>query len=368
MRSPCIRILGAALVLAVFTAPAAAQPPTGNGDVEPFSSGLTNPRHVRFGPDGLLYVAEAGIGGDQPATTCPPVDNQFTQDGPYLAGHSGRISRIRPDGTRETVANGLPSTHDGLGDGFGPSDIAWIDGRMYAVIEGGGCSRGLPDDPAGIVRIRRDGSYRYVADISAFIRANPVANEPLCGPAGDCEPDGVPHSLLAVGDWLYVVETNHNSVLRVDPGTGTVTRLYDLSVDDPAPIILTRRGRSFFLGGFHGLIQTFDQRLGPVTTFDQGYGPVVDLSFVRDRLHVLETFAPETPWTPDTGRVVRRDRGGSRTVIASGLNFPIGMAHARGRRYRDALYVSTVSYGQGPVEGLGRIVQIGLERGHDKDD
>jgi hypothetical protein len=247
----------------------------------PFATGLTNPRHIRFGPDGMLYVAEAGIGGDQPATTCPPVDNMFTQDGPYLAGFSGRISRIRPDGSRETVADRLPSSHDGLGDGFGPSDIAWIGRTMYAVIEGGGCSRGLPDDPAGIVRIGRDGSYRYVADISTFIRANPVANEPLCGPLRDCEPDGVPHSLLASGGLLYVVETNHNSVLRVNPHTGSIRRLYDLSVQDLAPIILTRRHGRFFLGGFDGVIQTFDHRRRPLETFDEGYGPIVDLTFAR---------------------------------------------------------------------------------------
>jgi hypothetical protein len=47
-------------------------------------------------------------------------------------------------------------------------------------------------------------------------------------------------------------------------------------------------------------------------------------------------------------------------VIASGLNFPIGMAHDGGRH----LYVSTVSYGQGPVEGLGQIVRIRLDRRH----
>ena len=126
--------------------------------VTQFATGLTNPRHVRFGPDRLLYVAEAGTGGEQLAT-CDPVDNMFTQARPYTAGFSGRISRIRRDGTRETVADRLPSSHDGLGDGFGPSDIAWIGGTMYAVIEGGGCSRGLPNDPAGIIRINPDGVF-----------------------------------------------------------------------------------------------------------------------------------------------------------------------------------------------------------------
>ncbi len=339
-------------------------PPADLAAAARFASGLTNPRHLGFGPDGLLYVAEAGVGGNRPATEtpgCPLVDNLFSQAGPYKPGFTGRVSRVLADGTRETVARGLPSVTDNFGDALGPSDIAWIDGKMYVAIEGGGCSRGLPEDPAGIVRIRRDGSYSYVADISAFIRANPVANEPACGPEGDCEPDGVPHAMLAVGRQLYVVETNHNSVLRVNPRTGAIKRIYDLSVQDPAPIMLIRRGSRFYLGGFDGLVQTFSRRLGPVRTLDDGYSPIVDMGFARGRLHLLETFASETPFTPETGRVVRRGKNGGRTVIASGLNFPIGMALSRGHGYGRALYVSTLSYGQGPVEGLGRVVRIELD-------
>jgi hypothetical protein len=321
------------------------------------ATGLTNPRHIRFGPDGLLYVAEAGIGGDLPGT-CAWEGNLLNQLGPYLGGYSGRISRIRRDGTRETVADGLPSFRDGFGDSLGPSDIAWIDDHLYALIEGGGCTRGLPNDPAGIVRINRDGSYTYVADITAFVRANPVANEPLCGPEGDCEPDGVPHSLLAHGNRLYVVEANHNSIFQVNPRNGNITRLYDLSVMDPVPIMLVQHGKDFLLGCFDGLILGFDHRFGPVKQLDTGYGPIVDLNIVGNQVYVLQTFASETPWTPETGSVIRRNKDGSRSVIASGLNFPIGMAS----RDERALYVSTASYGQGPVEGLGQIVRIPLRK------
>jgi len=321
-----------------------------------FATGLTNPRHIRFGPDGLLHVTEAGIGGSQLAT-CEPVDNAFTVVHPYMAGFTGRISRILPDGTRQTVIEALPSSRDGYDDAFGPTDVAWIGGTMYVLIQGGGCSRGLPNDPAGIIRVNDDGSYAYVADISTFIRQNPPVVEPLCGPSGDCEPDGVPHTMLAHGNRLYVVETNHNSILRVDPTTGAITRLYDLSVQDPAPITMIRKGKDFYLGDFDGLIQTFDHKLGPVSTIDEGYGGIVDLTIVSNRIHVLETSSAATPFAPNSGSVIRRDKDGGRTVIACELNFPVGMAKSPDG---SALFVSTVGYGQGAVEGLGEIVRIAL--------
>jgi len=319
------------------------------------ATGLTNPRHMSFGTDGLLYVAEAGVGGDL-LGTCAWEGNMFNQTGPYLGGYSGRVSRIHPDGTRETVAGGLPGFVDGFGDALGPSDIAWIDGVLHVVIEGGGCTRGLPDDPAGIVRINSNGSYSYAADITSFIRGNPVASEPVCGPFGDCEPDGVPHSMIAHGNQLLVVEANHNSIFQVDPASGAVNRLYDLSLTDPVPIILLRHGNDYLLGCFDGLILGFDHKFGPVELLADGFGPVVDMTYVGNRLYVLQTFAAETPWTPETGLVTCVDKDGNRTVIASGLNFPIGLASKDG----EALYVSMVSYGQGPVEGLGQIVRIPL--------
>jgi DNA-binding beta-propeller fold protein YncE len=326
-----------------------------------FATGLTNPRHIRFGPDRRLYVAEAGIGpaiGDKPLlATCKPVDSAFTVNHPYFAGYTGRVSRIMPNGVRQTVAAGLPSARDGFEDALGPTDMAWIGDTMYVLIEGGGCSRGLPDDPAGIIRLRPDGSYTYVADISAFIRANPVKFKPLCGPQGDCEPNGVPHSLLAIRRLLYVVDTNHNSILQIDPQTGAITRLYDLSKQDPAPITLIRSGKDFYLGGFDGLIQTFDREFGPVSTFDKGYGGIVDLASIRQRLYILETSSAETPFAPDDGSVIRRNKDGSRSVIVSGLNFPVGMAVSPGG---GALFVSTNGYGMGAVEGLGEIVRIAL--------
>jgi hypothetical protein len=73
---------------------------------------------------------------------------------------------------------------------------------------------------------------------------------------------------------------------------------------------------------------------------------------------VLETFSGE-PFSPDGGRILRRERDGRRTVLAERLNFPVGMAVGEGR-YRRGLYVTTVGYGQGPVRGLGKVVRVRL--------
>jgi DNA-binding beta-propeller fold protein YncE len=159
------------------------------------------------------------------------------------------------------------------------------------------------------------------------------------------------------------VRLGNGAITPIDPESGAITRIRDLSVQDPAPISMVRQGKDFYLGSFDGLVQKFQSLYGPVSTIEEGFGGIVDLTFIKGWLYVLETSSPETPFAPNDGSVFRIEQDGRRTVIASKLNFPIGLAlHPDG----DALYVSTVGYGQGlvdgqPPEGLGQIVRIVLE-------
>src|SRR5688572_17630765 len=69
-------------------APALTSPST----ITVVATGLNNPRGINFGPDGALYVAEAGSGG---SGTCAP-----GPEGDRCYGTSGSVTRV--DLRRET--------------------------------------------------------------------------------------------------------------------------------------------------------------------------------------------------------------------------------------------------------------------------
>src|SRR4051812_46088281 len=75
------------------------------------ASGFNNPRGLKFGPDGYLYVAEGGAGGGLSTVgLCDQAAGAPAGPGPYTGGFTARISKIAPDGTVSTVADHLPSS------------------------------------------------------------------------------------------------------------------------------------------------------------------------------------------------------------------------------------------------------------------
>ena len=99
---------------------------TPGGNVSVFATGLEYPRGLKFGPDGYLYVAEAGSGGTM--STDGTCDQVIPPVGPYLGGFTSRISKVAKNGTVSTVADNLPSGINALGDVLGIADVAFIGG------------------------------------------------------------------------------------------------------------------------------------------------------------------------------------------------------------------------------------------------
>ena len=300
-----------------------------------YATGLTNPRGLTFGPDGSLYVAEAGTGGTQEARGDAACPKNFNVYSPYKGGYTGRVVRVRPDGTQQTVADNLPSTVDSTGVTFGPTDVAFVGPTLYVLIEMGGCPHGMPDDLPGILRVNRDGTTTLVANLGAWLAENPPFfikdTNPL---TTDLEPGGVFHSMIAVGKYLYVVETNRGTLVRVEPRTGEIMRLYDMSIDgrEHNPIVMTRRGHRFFVGTFGedggpAELAVFDRDFSGYTLPFASLNPLVGLAWRGDALYGVEIFPLDDPWSLGTGNLVRFDpKTGARTPVLTGFaTFPNGL-------------------------------------------
>jgi hypothetical protein len=330
--------------------------------VTKYATGLTSPRGLTFGPDGRLYVAEAGVGGELAPTGEPgcPVDINIYS--PYTAGYSGRVIRVRANGKKEVVADKLPSMTDNGGANYGPTDVAFIGNTLYVLIEMGGCSHGLPDSPAAILRVNRNGSTSRVADLGAWHAANPPYFIKDTNPTTtDQEPGGVFHSMIALGKHLYVVETNRGFLLRVDPRTGEITKLYDMTIDNREhnPIVMTERGGKFFVGTFgedegRSELAVFDKHFSAYTLPFRTRDPIVGLAWHGDALYGVEIFPYDNQWSEDSANLVTFDRRtGKRTKVLTGFaSFPNGLVKGPD----GALYTS--NWGISFAPGDGEILRI----------
>jgi hypothetical protein len=341
------------LLLAASAAPLEAQ------SVTVLASGLDGPRGLKFGPDGTLYVAEAGRGGPNVTSGCEQVPSPV---GPYHGGPSARISKITGSGHVTTVVDGLPSSKSSLpsGDTLGVADVAFVGSTLFAILAGGGCSHGNPRNPNGVIQVDVDhGTWRYVADLSAFLKATPVANP---GPSlEDWEPDGTWYGMVVVHGNLYATEPNHQQIVRVSPSTGKVDLIVDVSASSKAwvgPTGITYHGDFFF-----GNLAPFPispgsasvRKLTPSGHFkvwDAGLTTVVGLAFDHhDRLYVLElSDAPGFP-NPGSGKLVRVSPSGQVEDIVTGLVVPTAMTIGPD----GAVYIS--NFGAAPP-GLGQILRV----------
>jgi glucose/arabinose dehydrogenase len=373
-----VRILSAAsLCTAALCAASVTLFAQTSSNVTVVASGLNGPRGLKFGPDGELYVAEAGTGGTN--TTTPAECAQVIPPiGPYSNGNTGRISKIDKSGNRVTVAGGFPSTvsSDATKDTQGVADIAFLNGSLYAVTAGGGCSHGNASVPNMIAQVNtQNGSWKMVANLSQFLQSHPAMYPDLA----DFEPDGVFYSLIAAQNQLYTVEPNHGQVFSIT-SSGQIAEQIDISKAEGhiVPTSIAEKDGDFFVGNLYlfpvalnyskilTLSPTDRCRLIPGLDFLEdgeklkvsgsraGFATIVAVDFGPDGLlYALELSPAVGNPTPGVGKVVRLNQQGAIEDVATGLSVPAGMT------FGPDGYIYVSNFGAAPA-GDGQIVRISL--------
>ena len=348
--------------------PCDCKPENIKANVTVFATGLNNPRGLKFGPDAHLYVAEGGVGGTGTTTGCvqviPPV-------GPYTGSKTGaRISRINPAGIRSTFVDDLPSSIAALGFISGVADVAFINHDMYAIFAGAGCSHGVPGIPNAVIKIDHNGSWKIIADLSAYQKSHPVKNPE----EDDFEPDGTWYSLINVGDNLFAIEPNHGELDKITEN-GAITRVIDISASQGhvVPTVVAYHNGNFYVGNLSTFPIMGNSSIykitpgGNISLVATGFSAILGIAFDKlGALYILQNTTGNPFPTPGTGNIVRLDPNGSRMTVVSGLSLPTGMVFGPD----DNLYVSNWGFGP-PAIGGGQVLKIDLicseTRGNGKD-
>src|SRR5688500_12701469 len=208
------RFIRARLVLAIVISATAFAVPAAQSSITIVMTGLDNPRGLAIGPEGALYVAEAGRGGTGPCVFLAGVAQV------RCYGPSGAVSRLWR-GARTRVLRGLPSHANAAGEANGPVDISFQGvGGAYITIGLGG----TPDEreqfgPAGalfgtLVRAPGFREIREVADRAQY--------EEDHNPDGGIVDSNV-YGLLAGASARIVTDAGGNSIIRIGANGGMST-------------------------------------------------------------------------------------------------------------------------------------------------
>ncbi len=330
------------------------------------ASGLNNPRGLDFAPNGALFIAESGTGGDGPELT--------GAEGPVKFGLTGSITRLWK-GTQERIVTGLPSlAGEGGFAASGPSGISFGPLGHAVLTIGLGQNPAVRDAKLGsagaglgsLYQLNQNGKLKLLADVAAF---EGVTNAD--GKLPDSNPNGVyaDHSATFVADAgaNTLVQINANGSMSIaaffperlvpkppfmGPGLMPMQAVPTNVVRGPdgALYVSQLTGFPFPVGGAR--VYRVVPGSAP-TVYAEGFTNIIDLEFdAKGNLYVLEIDANGLLAPEATGRLARVNAAGGpvQTIASTGLVMPGGLAIGPD----GGIYVTNFS----TSPGAGEVVRI----------
>lgn len=330
------------------------------------AQGLDNPRGMAFGPDGAIYVVEAGRGGT--STLCLAVP---TGPGQRCYGPTGAVTRVLT-GTplqQGRVLGGLPSIAVQSGaEATGPHDIDFgFNAAFITVGSGGDPSTLQPFRQAGIpfgnlLLVNYTGQITPIVDVAAYESTN--------------NPDGG----LADSN-LYSLEITNTRGVVTDAGANALLQIApDLTISTlavfPARTVMGPGGSVQMQSVPTGVVEALDGSLyvgeltgfpfpvgganvyripaggGAPTVVATGFTNIIDIALGPDgSAYVLEHDTNSLLTAGNIGRLVKIGPFGFQTELAAGQLVDPGALLIGAD---NAVYVTTNS----KSAGTGQVVRI----------
>ncbi len=365
-----------------------------NTSVSVIAEGLDNPRGLNFGPDGSLYVTEAGTGGDGRCIPGPSLEGLDS-----CVGTSGAVTRIK-DGKQERILTGLPSIalRPTGATGAGPQDIQFdAYGNAYLLIGYGGNpeTSDFPENSPSWGQLYQvdfnTGSLKSVADFAKYEFENNADGDDVLDVSGEIASN--PYAFTIKGNTAYAIDAAANDLLSVGLNGGylqALTVLPTQTIEDPifptpgpgqvlppeapppgqtpeeievqsvptgvavgpdnALYVSEYTGFPFPVGKARIFRVTSD---GKVTVYADGFTQIADLEFdKKGNLYVLQ-YANEPQWKgPSSGSLIQIAPDGTRTTLVSDNRLESATAITVGSD--GAVYVSN----KGDRAGEGQVLRI----------